>query len=297
MSEHSLNTVVVIAALIGIVVGAAAAPTVWNTATQPDGQVAVIELHTTITSDTASQVIDNLREARQNESIKAVVLDINSPGGSAAASEQLYLAVNRTADQMPVITAVTGMAASGGYYTAVGSDEIYVTPAATVGSVGVRAVIPPQGVPAGEIVTGPDKGSTSTVPEVRQQVETLRRAFVGTVVHERSDLQLSRTELSYAKLYDGARGTQLGLADSVGGIDRAIQTAASDAGLSDYEVIRMESPQISILSQLGLQASAESAGPYQASTEATFDFQGVDTVQYLTLYGTIEPARSEVTDQ
>lgn len=295
MSERTINTIVVIAALIGIVVGAAAAPTVWNAANQPDGRVAVIELHTTITSDTADQVIDNLREARHNESIQAVVLDINSPGGSAAASEQLYLAVNRTAQQMPVVTAVTGMAASGGYYTAVGSDEIFVTPASNVGSVGVRAVVPQQGVPQGEIVTGPDKGATSTVPEVRRQVETLRRAFIGTVEHERTDLQLSRTELSYAKLYSGARGVHLGLADSVGGIDQAIQTAASEAGLSDYEVVRMQSPQVSVLSQLGLNAASSTTAAQRASTAATFDFHGVNTVRYLTLYGSLKPTSAEVT--
>lgn len=295
MSNRTISSVVVIAALIGIVVGAAAAPTAWNAATQPDGRVAVIELHSTITSDTADQVIDNLREARHNASIKAVVLDINSPGGSAAASEQLYLAVNRTAQQMPVVTSVTGMAASGGYYTAVGSDEIFVTPASNVGSVGVRAVVPTQGVPNGEIVTGPDKGATATVPEVRRQVETLRRAFIGTVEHERTSLQLNRTELSYAKLYSGARGVDLGLADSVGGIDRAIQTAGAKAGLSDYEVVRMQSPQVSLISQLGLQASGESISMERASTAATFDFQGVNTVRYLTLYGSLKTNRTEVT--
>ncbi|WP_197409767.1 ATP-dependent Clp protease proteolytic subunit, partial [Haloferax profundi] len=105
------------------------APTVWERATGPDGTVAVIEMHGTITGDTATVVVDNLREARQNDSIEAVVLDINSPGGAASASEQLYLAVKRTQQEMPVVTSVTGMAASGGYYMTAPADHIYVTPA------------------------------------------------------------------------------------------------------------------------------------------------------------------------
>nr|WP_245188589.1 S49 family peptidase [Halarchaeum rubridurum] len=274
-----------------MLVGAAVAPTVWDRASGPDGSVAVVELHSTITSDTASTVIDNLREARQNDSIEAVVLDIDSPGGAAAASEQLYLAVKRTKQVMPVVTSVTGMAASGGYYTAVASDEIYVTPASSVGSVGVRATIPTAGVPAGEIVTGPDKGSTATRTEVRQRVEALRRAFVGSVVAERNDsLALSASELSYAKLYSGARGVELGLADSVGGIDTAIRAAASDAGLSEYRVVRMESPTPSVLSQLGLSADADGT----ASASATFGNQGVETVHYLMLHGSVAAPKTEV---
>ncbi|GAD52593.1 LOW QUALITY PROTEIN: protease IV-like [Halarchaeum acidiphilum MH1-52-1] len=288
-----LGRLVLVGAVVGLLVGAAVAPTVWNRTTGPDGTVAVIELHSTITSDTADAVIDNLREARRNDSIEAVVLDVDSPGGAAAASEQLYLAVKRTREVMPVSTSVTGMAASGGYYTSVASDAIYVTPASSVGSVGVLATIPTQGVPSGEIVSGPDKGSTSTVPEVRRRVEALRRAFVGSVMAERGDaLSLTESELSHAKLYSGAKGVQIGLADAVGGIDTAIQDAAERAGLSDYRVVRMESPTPSVLSQLGLSADAASGG--SASASATFGDQGVETVHYLMIHGSVAGPRTEV---
>jgi protease-4 len=275
------------AAILGLVVGAVVAPTVWAQThdSGPGPTVAVIEMHGTITGDTATTVIDNLREARQNESIEAVVLDINSPGGTAAASEQLYLAVKRTQQEMPVVTSVTGLAASGGYYMAAPSSHILVTPASTVGSVGVRATIPPDGIPAGEVVTGPDKGSTATDAEVRQRVESLRRAFVGSVVDERNEsLTLDAAELSYAKVYSGASGVELGLADEVGGVDAAIQDAANRAGLTGYEVVRMESPQPSTLSQLGL--NTESSGTTVQSS--TFEYRGVDTVQYLMIHGQLE---------
>jgi protease-4 len=294
MSGRSLSTFgqfVAVAAIAGLVVGAVVAPSVWSQTRESGSSVAVIEMHGTITGETATVVIDNLREARQNESIEAVVLDINSPGGTAAASEQLYLAVKRTQREMPVVTSVTGLAASGGYYMAAPSDRIYVTPASTVGSVGVRATLPPDGLSAGQIITGPDKGSTATNAEVRQRVESLRQAFVGSVVRERNEsLTLNASELSYAKVYSGARGIEVGLADRIGGLDAAIQAAAERASLSTYDVVRKESPQQSLLSQIGLEANANE----QAERKSTFDYRGVDTVRYLMLHGTLERPRTEV---
>ncbi len=285
-ARGSVGGATIVLVVVGVVVGVAFAPQAWSYATQPDGTVAVVELHGSITGDTASSVVDDLREARQNDSIRAVVLDVDSPGGTAAASEQLYLAVKRTAGEMPVVASVTGTAASGSYYASLPADDIYVTPASVVGSVGVRATMPSEGVPAGEVVTGPDKGSGSTSQEVRQRVETLRRAFVGSVFAERGDrIELTREEVSHAKVYAGASGVENGMADEIGGVDTAIGAAADDAGLDDYEVVRMEAPQLSVLSQLGLSADGE---PADATTEQVFEYRGVDTVQYLMLHGTIE---------
>ncbi|MFB6085034.1 MAG: S49 family peptidase [Halorientalis sp.] len=274
---------VVVFGVVGLLVGAALVPYAWGASTGPDGTVAVVEIHGTIDGDTAAAAMADLREARQNESIEAVVLDVNSRGGLASVSEQLYLAVKRTSEQMPVVVAVTGAALSGGYYASVPADSIYVTPASTVGSVGVRAVVPPQGAPDNQITTGPDKTTTATHAEARRRVEALRRAFVGSVLAERNT-SLSAAELSYAKVYSGTEGVDLGLADRIGGLDAAISAAADRAGLSDYETVRMESPTASPLSQLGLNASGD----------GTVD---VDTTRYLMLHGQLDggsAARTEV---
>ena len=269
---------VVVFGVVGLLVGAALVPYAWGASTSPDGTVAVVEVHGTINGDTAAAAMDDLREARQNESIEAVVLDVNSRGGLASVSEQLYLAVKQTSEQMPVMVAVTGSALSGGYYTSAPADEIYVTPASTVGSVGVRAVVPPQGAPDNQITTGPDKTTTATQAEARRRVEALRRAFVGSVSQERNT-SLSPSELSYAKVYSGSNGVELGLADEVGGLDAAIGAAAEEAGLSDYETVRMESPTASPLSQIGLNASGG----------GTVD---VDTTQYFMLHGQLDVSDS-----
>ncbi|MFC7133679.1 MULTISPECIES: S49 family peptidase [Salinibaculum] len=268
---------VVVFGIVGLIVGAALVPYAWGMSTDSDGTVAVVEVHGTITDDTATAALDDLRETRQNDSIKAVVVDVNSRGGLASVSEQLYLSVKRTSKQMPVTVAVTGSALSGGYYTSVPADRIYVTPASTVGSVGVRATIPPGGAPNNEITTGPDKTTSGTLSEVRRRVEALRRAFVGSVVAERN-LTLSATELSYAKVYSGRRAIDLGLADQVGGLGAAIDRAADQAGLSDYETIRMESPSPSTLSQIGL----------RQSPEAGVNVTDIDMTRYFMLHGDID---------
>jgi len=270
-----LRNPVVLLGILGLVVGVALVPVVWDVSTEPDGTVAVVEMHGTITGDTATKAMDDLREARHNDSIEAVTLDVNSGGGLASVSEQLYLAVKQTSQEMPVTVAVTGTAASGGYYMSVPADAIYVSPASTVGSVGVRAVVPSSATADNQITTGPDKALGATETEVRQRVETLRRAFVNTVVAERGDhLALSASELSYAKIYSGTRGVELGLADDIGGLDAAIDAAADRAEISDFRTVRMESPSPDALGQLGL------------STEETIDDQvTVSSTQYLMVYG------------
>jgi len=121
----------------------------------------------------------------------------------------------------------------------------------------VRATLPSSDVPSGQVVTGPDKNGGSTHDEVRQRVETLRRAFVGSVFAERGDrIDLTREELSHAKVYSGASGVNLGLADDVGGIDTAIAAAADEAGLADYGVTRMD-------------ARSRRSSPNSASPQAT----------------------------
>jgi len=286
-----VGTLVVVLGLAGMVAGAAVAPQVWDAFSESEGNVAVVEVEGPITGESATNVVGDLRDARRNDSVRAVVLDVDSPGGTAAASEQLYLAVKRTSQTMPVVASVTGAAASGAYYTVAPADRIYVTPASTVGSIGVRAVLPSDGTPTNEIVTGPDKGTTATEAEVRQRIETLRRAFVGSVVTERENLSVTAEALSYAKLYSGARGVDIGLADRVAGIDTAIADAADAAGMDAYDVVRYRPPTENVLARLG--ASGFSVAGTDVTVEADnglFVDDGVGTVRYLMLHGTIDTA-------
>jgi len=265
-----------------VLLSAVLAPVAYDRATAPDGTVAVVSVEGFISSNSVTSVQEDLREARENESIDAVVLNVDSPGGSAAASEQLYLSVQRTAQVMPVVASVKSTGASGAYYAMLPARDIYVTPASIVGSVGVRGAAPGPSLP-GEIKSGPDKAS-ATADQRRAQIETLQRAFVGSVMKHRSDeLSLSRTEVAHAKVYTGARAVDNGMADRIGSTSEAIERAASAAGLEDYDVVRKEPPQLGGLFLL----STEDGGAVVVE-ESPAGYDAVDTPTFLMVYGDVQ---------
>ncbi|MFB6103025.1 MAG: S49 family peptidase [Haloplanus sp.] len=270
-----------IVAAAAVLLSAILAPVAYDRATEPDGRVAVITVEGFISSNSVTAVQEDLREARENESIDAVVLNVDSPGGSAAASEQLYLSVQRTAKQMPVVASVKSTGASGAYYAMLPARAIYVTPASIVGSVGVRGAAPGPSLP-GEIKSGPDKAS-ATADQRRAQIETLQRAFVGSVMKHRSDdLELSRTEVAHAKVYTGARAVDNGMADKIGSTQEAIRRAASEAGLDDYDVVRKEPP-----ARGGLFLLSTQDGGTVVVEKSPVGYDAVDAPTFLMVYGNV----------
>jgi protease-4 len=268
--------------VVAVLISAALAPVAYEAASGPEGTVAVVTVDGYLSPSSVAAVSEDLREVRQNDSVDALVLDVNSPGGSAAASERLYLAVNRTAQEMPVVASVGATGASGAYYAMLPAENIYVTPASVVGSVGVIGTRPAP-MPDSQIRSGPDKASM-TDDQARRQIETLQRAFVGTVMSERGDrLDVSRTEVAHAKVYTGATAVRNGFADEIGSADAAIADAASRAGLDGYDVHRKESP------QRGGLVLVEAAGGNRTVVveESPVGYDGVDTRQYLMVYGTV----------
>jgi protease-4 len=265
-----------------LLLSAVLAPVAYDATSGPDGSVAVVAVDGFVSAQSVDAVTEDLREARQNDSVKAVVLKVDSPGGSAAASERLYLAVKRTAREMPVVASVQSTGASGAYYAMLPARNIYVTPASIVGSVGVRGSQPAP-VPGSEIRSGPDKAS-GTADQARRQIETLQRAFVGTVMDERGDrLSVGRAEVAHAKVYTGARAVQNGFADEVGPLEAAIDEAATAAGLDTYDVVHKEPPQRPGLFLL----SSGSENTTVLVQQSPVGYEGVDTQQYLMVYGNV----------
>lgn len=287
----SYTVLVVVALLVGAAVGPAVTSSLVGDA--DTGTVAVVTLSGPITGSSADDVVKELRSVRQNGSIDAVVLRIDSGGGAVSASEAQYRAVRRLAREKPVVTSVRGIAASGAYYTALPSDEIYATPGGLVGSVGVRALIPQQeGVPR-PVTTGPDKVGGLTRDDIRAQVETLKRSFVDSVYAERGDrLSLSRAQLANAKVYSGAAAVENGLVDGVGDLETAIAAAAEAAGLDDYTVeYRSTTPDL-----LSLLAGAEGneTAVDRIDRAAILTTPGIDRPRYLMLWGELDTAHREV---
>ncbi len=207
----------------------------------PKPQIGIIRLNYDIFAETAFQITEQLAYARSDPAIKGVVLVINSPGGSAAYSEELYLDVLHTRAEMPVVATIDLVAASGAYYMAAAADKIYAKPTSSVGSVGVISFLPGDVFIEEELLTtGPYKAFGGTRDGSVRQIEQAKRAFLEAVKNGRGkNLVIGPDELSRAEVYTGVQALNFGLIDGLLSNEEAIQQAAELAGLSNYEVIEL----------------------------------------------------------
>ncbi len=232
---RSYSAIVVVAVIVGVVL----APVVASVAAQgSSGTVAVIPLEGTIDGGSAAALAGALERARADPDIDAVVLQINSGGGSASASETMYLEISKTSEEMPVVSSVGSIAASGAYYAAVGSDRIFIKPASLAGNVGVLFTPPAQVEPNDIILTtGPSKLAGASERGWRYKTDALQEAFLSAVVEGRGDaLEIPRERVATAELFTGAESVETGMADELGTTRDAVEYAAAEAGLDSYDV-------------------------------------------------------------
>lgn len=205
-------------------------------------QVGVIEIpYTVLNEESAWAIGEYLDYARQDDSIKAVVIKLTSPGGGASASEHLYFETRRLRSQKPVVMVMNGLVASGGYMMAMGTSYTYAKTASLVGNVGVVSSVGPliPELPGEEVVfSGPHKLSGSPRRDWLGMADQLKSVFGEIVISERGDrLRISRDELLEARLYSGLEAVRLGLADEIGSDTDAIHKAADLAGISNYSLV------------------------------------------------------------
>jgi protease-4 len=239
-SRQQIAVVVLAAALVGAVL----APSVYAATNEPSDTVAVVEIEGPVNTALADDVESELADIRANESVGAVVLKLDTPGGAPVASERMYKAVQRTSRDMTVIASVQSISASGGYYAMAPADEIYVLPTSTVGSIGLNAPAPRASSTAiGP--SGPDKaGSNPTQAWAEQQ--TLADTFIDAMMAERSDeFEMPREEVAKADTYLGTEAVQNGFADEIGSLNEAIHAAATEEELGEYTVDTRETGGIS----------------------------------------------------
>jgi protease-4 len=207
----------------------------------PEPKIGIIRLNYDILGETAHEMAAQLAYARQDPAIKAVLLAINSPGGSAAYSEELYLDVLETRQELPVVASIDLLAASGAYFVAAAADEIYAKPTSSVGSIGVIAILPgPVFLDDELITTGPYKAFGGTQDSTLRQIEMAKFAFLDAVQSGRGARLLAEPEqLSRAEIFSGVQAEEMGLIDGLLSNEQAIQRAAEMAGLSDYELVEL----------------------------------------------------------
>lgn len=205
----------------------------------PAPKIGIIRLNYDIFGETAAEFKAQLAYARDDPAIKAVVIVINSPGGTANDSEEIYLDVLNTRQQMPIVATVDFLAASGAYYVASATDAIYAKPGSLVGSVGVIGSLPDTFFIEEDIqTTGPYKSFGGTRDGFARQIETLKEVFLNAVATGRGE-ELDLEMLARAEVYDGIKAEKMGLIDGVISTQEAIAKAGELAGLRNYEVVEL----------------------------------------------------------
>ncbi len=192
---------------------------------------------------------NKLRQAREDESVKAVVVRVNSPGGSALAAESIWHEMSLLQQEKPVIVSMGSYAASGGYYMSAPADVILCSPGTITGSIGVFGMLfnaqeglrNKLGIQADAVKTNPaaDIGSPfrpMSEPErqyLQQSVDRIYDTFVGHVAAGRNMSVAEVDSIAQGRVWSGVDAVRVGLADGYGGLKEAVAIAADRAGITD----------------------------------------------------------------
>ncbi len=207
---------------------------------------------------TSKQMTKDLQELREDDDVKAVVLRVNSPGGSAYASEQIWREVQLLSKEKPVIVSMGALAASGGYYISCGANKIFAEPTTLTGSIGIFGMIPD----ATELLT--DKlglsfdvvktnahsdfgamGRPLNESECRLMQAYINQGyelFTGRVAQGRKISQDSVKAVAEGRVWTGEQAMKIGLVDKLGNLNDAIAAAAKAAQIEKYSVGRYPEP-------------------------------------------------------
>ena len=207
-----------------------------------------------------AQMKEALTRAAEDARVKAVVLRINSPGGTVTASDILYheLLTFKQKRKIPVIASIMDVGASGGYYVAMAADKVVVHPSSITGSLGVimvsvnaRGLLEKVGVEAMAVKSGPRKDMGSPFRSLTEEEQAIFQGvimafyerFLSVIKEGRKNLSAAEIKkLADGRIYSGEQATTLGLADSVGYLDDAIDVAKRESGLTEATVVTYRRP-------------------------------------------------------
>ncbi|WHF51211.1 signal peptide peptidase SppA [Chryseobacterium gotjawalense] len=199
----------------------------------------------------ADNFIKEIKKIADNDKVKAVVLRVNSPGGSANASDEILFELQQLKKKKPIIVSFGDYAASGGYYIAMAADKIYSEPNTLTGSIGVFGMIPyfkeaanKNGLTSHPVTTNANSNMYSVVNGVTpggvailtKSVEKTYKRFVHFVTENRKKSFAQIDEIGGGRVWSGTRAKEIGLVDELGTLQDAINFAAQKAKLKDYSV-------------------------------------------------------------
>ena len=228
----------------------------------------------------AKEIDDGVRDG-----IKALVVRVDSPGGSVLASERIRQAIlDAKSKKIPVVVSMGSVAASGGYWVSTPGDFIYAEPSTITGSIGVFGIIPSfqgtlqkLGIGADGVKTTPLSGEPDLFkgpsPEASQLIQSgvnsMYGRFLGIVAAARHKTPQQVDQIAQGRVWDGGTAHQLGLVDGFGGIDDAVAKAAQLAGLGNERGVRYLEPPKSLRQQL-IEALAEEQNDNSSVSEDAF---------------------------
>lgn len=206
--------------------------------------VGVIEINGVISD---SKIINgHLKRFRENDLTKAIVIRINSPGGSVSPSQEIFKEVRKTAAVKKVVASMGAVAASGGYYVAAGTDGIIASPGTITGSIGVimgftnfRALLDKIGLAPVVIKSGEYKDIGSPVRKMTKKeedilqnfIDQVHRQFITAIVESRGMEQAEVKELADGRIFSGEEAKRLGLIDRLGNFEDAVEWAGRMGGI------------------------------------------------------------------
>lgn len=206
-----------------------------------------------------TKMIDDLQKLRQDDDVKAVVIRVNSPGGSAFASEQIWREVCLLKEKKPVIISMGGLAASGGYYISCAANRIFAEPTTLTGSIGIFGMVPD----VSELITKKiglkfDVVKTNEMADLGTMSRPINQAegaqlqhminrgydlFTQRVADGRGISQDSVKVIAEGRVWTGEQGLKIGLVDELGNLDQAVAYAAQQAQLQKYRTVAYPAPE------------------------------------------------------
>jgi protease IV len=234
---------------------------------------------------TARAIGKTLRRLKNDDSIKAVVLRIDSPGGSALASDLIWHELRELKKKKPLVVSVGGMAASGGYYMACAADKIYSEPTSIVGSIGVfggkivlSSALEELGVHTETFPASPAPGAgarassqspfstwdDATREKIRTGMQSVYDLFISRVVDGRKMPREKVEEIAQGRIWSGKQGLERGLVDELGGVTDAIRHARKLADLPSDAPVTIEGDKDSLLDMLLVDQDADEEQVKQA---------------------------------
>lgn len=244
-----------------------------------------------------------IKMARQDKKVKAIVLRVNSPGGSALASDVMWREVQLAKTEKPIVVSMGDVAASGGYYISCGANKIFAESSTITGSIGVFGLIPNMegmlnhkiGIHTDRVTTNPyADGLSSFRPLAKQErvvlkemIEHIYDDFTMKVAQGRNMTQAQVDSIGQGRVWSGLSALRIGLVDEIGGLEAAIAEAIKLAEIDDYKLKELPEQQDPIQKMMNefannarMQLFGETFGPaekYYSNVKRVLDAKGIYT--------------------